>query len=117
MPAEGSTCGSSTTAIWLGRGEAIFEFQVPEEARDVRVERLTLAIGSDGGGWWQPPEVAVYAWDEERWLAVNEPIIGVNFISDADGLMNSDGLVRIRLAADANQGGCLYPELGLEGVR
>jgi hypothetical protein len=117
MPAEGGMCGSSTTAIWLGRGEAIFEFQVPDEARDVRVQSLTLAIGSDGGGWWQPPEVAVYAWDEERWLAVNEPIIGINLISDADGLMSSDGLVRIRLGADANQGGCLYPELGLEGER
>ena len=28
-----------------------------------------------------------------------------------------DGLVRVRLSADSNQGGCLYLELGLEGRR
>lgn len=118
MPVEGGPCGPNNGAsIWLGRGEAVFEFQAPEEARDVRIEEIKLLIGTDGGGWWQPPDTTVYDWDAETWVALSDPVIGVNVISDAANLVGQDGRVQVRLASESNQGGCLYLELGLEGKR
>ena len=46
-----------------------------------------------------------------------DPVIGINVLSDAASMVSEDGLVRVRLSADSNQGGCLYVELGLEGRR
>jgi hypothetical protein len=101
----------------LGRGTALFEFQIPEEARDVKVDRIKLAIRTDGGGWWDPPQTAVYDWNLDDWPVLADPVIGINVLSDAASMVSEDGLVRVRLSADSNQGGCLYVELGLEGRR
>ncbi len=90
---------------------------MPEEARDIQVDEIKLVIGTDGGGWWQPPDTAVYDWDLETWFAVTDPVIGVNVISDATTMVSDDGLVQVRMSAESNQGGCLYLELGLEGRR
>jgi len=117
MPVEGGTCGPNSASVWLGRGEAVFEFQAPQEVRDVQVDQIKLAINSDGGGWWQPPETAVYDWDSGAWVTLSDPVIGVNILSDAAGVVSEDGLVRVRLSTQSNQGGCLYLELGLEGRR
>jgi hypothetical protein len=118
MPIEGGPCGPNSASFWLGRGEeAIFEFQLPEEIQDLRVNELKLVIGTVEGGWWQAPETAVYDWDSDVWVALDEPIIGVNIISDATSRVSEDGLVQARLSSESNQGGCLYLELGLEGTR
>jgi hypothetical protein len=117
MPEEGGTCGPSPAAVWLERGQAVFEFQVPDEIQGTQAETLKLLIGAEGGGWWQPPDMAVYAWDEETWINVDEPVMGVNAVTDAAGMVSDDGLIHVRLAAEANRGGCLYVELGLEGTR
>jgi hypothetical protein len=117
LPIDGGPCGPSGASLWLGQGEALFEFQVPEEARDIQVDEIKLVIGTDGGGWWQPPDTAVYDWDLETWFAVSDPVIGVNVISDATTMVSDDGLVQVRMSAESNQGGCLYLELGLEGRR
>jgi hypothetical protein len=118
FPIEGGPCGPNNgTSLWLQRGEAIFEFQVPEEAHDVQVEEIKLVIGTDGGGWWQPPDTTVYDWDSETWVALSDPVIGTNVIPDAANLVSQDGRVQVRLSSENNQGGCLYLELGLEGKR
>ncbi|UCC86946.1 MAG: hypothetical protein JSV81_19160 [Anaerolineales bacterium] len=117
MPTEGGLCGPNAASVWLGRGEAIFEFQAPQEVRDVQVDILKLIIREDGGGWWQPPDTAVYAWDRKTWVAVDNPVIGSNVISDAANLVSDDGLIRLRLATEGNRAGCFYLELGLEGQR
>lgn len=116
-PAEGGPCGPNGTSLWLGRGEAVFEFQVPEEVGDMQVDELKLMISSDGGGWWQPPETAVYDWGTETWATLEQPVIGINVISGASRMLNPSGQVRVRLSSESNQGGCLYLELGLEGRR
>jgi len=118
MPIAGGPCGpNSGASIWLERGEAVFEFQAPEEVRDVQFEEIKLVIGTDGGGWWQPPDTAVYDWDSEMWVALSDPVIGINLIPDAANLVSQDGRVQVRLSSENNQGGCLYLELGLEGKR
>jgi hypothetical protein len=117
MPMEGGLCGPNTTSIWLGRGNATFEFTAPEAVQDVRMEGLQLVIGGEGSGWWQAPDTAVYDWDEKVWVVLQNPVMGSNLVSDAASLVSDDGLIRIRLSSDSNRGGCLYLELGLEGKR
>lgn len=117
MPVEGGTCGPGVASVWLGRGQAVFEFQVPEEIRDVQVEKLELIIGTDGG-WAQPPDAAIYDWDAEAWIELDGPVMGANIFSDAAGLVSDDGLARVRLSSSVSgRSGCLYVELGLEGTR
>jgi hypothetical protein len=116
-PVEGGSCGANGPSLWLGRGEAVFEFQVPEEVGDMQVDELKLGISSDGAGWWQPPETAVYDWGTETWATLKEPVMGINVISGASGMVSENGQVRVRLSSESNQGGCLYLELGLEGRR
>ncbi len=47
--------------------------------------------------------------------------MGINVFSDAAGVVgvvNDDGLVRVRLSSEGGRGGgCFYVELGLEGRR
>jgi hypothetical protein len=117
MPLEGGRCGPQSTSLWLGRGDAVFEFQVPEDLLDAEINRLKLLIRTDGGGWWQAPTMAVYAWGAEEWVRIEEPVMGTNIISNANDMVGQDGQVRIRLSAQSNLGGCLYLELGVEGQR
>jgi hypothetical protein len=116
MPTEGGPCGSSeATGVYIGRGTATFEFQLPAAARDLQVSGLTLALGADGG-WQQPPEVALYAWPTGEWLVIDDPILGDNRIASAGDLVSGNGLVRVRLSAPVGSG-CLYVHLGVEGTR
>lgn len=116
MPVEGGTCGSVGNSIWLGRGEAIFSFHLPEALQSVQVETLQLQLATDGGN--QPlPDIAVYNWDTHEWLALDKPTVGINSISNTPGLI-ADNLVHIRLSVSGNQpGGCFYLSLGVEATR
>jgi len=117
MPSEGGPCGPDTTSVYIGRGKAIFEFRLPQEIRDVQVDKLKLILGSDGA-WGQPPHTAIYAWSAETWTELDDPVMGVNVFSDAAGLISDDGRVQVRLSSeDGRGGGCLYVALGLEGTR
>ena len=116
MPLEGGPCGPDATSVHINRGQAVFEFQVPDEVRDVRVDALKLVFGTDGS-WWQPPDTAIYDWDAEAWAELDGPVMGVNVLSDTTGLVSDDGLVRVRLSSEGGGGGCIYLELGLEGTR
>ena len=116
MPAEGGLCGpAGTTAIYIGRGQAILEFQMPALG-EMNVERLDLSLGNDGG-WWQSPDLAVYDWSSMAWHEVEGAMPGINPVSPADNLLSADGRVRVRLAFPQGGGGCYYVELGLAGSR
>jgi hypothetical protein len=116
MPLEGGPCGPNGLSVYIGRGQATFEFQIPEGLHDVEVTALRLNLGSDGG-WGLPPDTALYDWDGEGWAALDEPAMGLNDIPAAAPLVGDDGRVRVRLSSEGGSGGCLYVELGLEGTR
>ncbi|UCC64931.1 MAG: hypothetical protein JSV36_07795, partial [Anaerolineae bacterium] len=117
MPAEGGPCGPGSTSVFIGWGQAVFDFQMPEGMQNVQVEELKLVIESDGG-WAQPPDTAIYDWDAETWRELDDPVMGVNLVTDAAGLFSDDGLARVRLFSESGRGGgCLFLELGLEGKR
>ena len=116
MPAEGGTCGlPGSTAVYVGRGEAVFEFQLPPEV-NVEPRKLTVEIGSEGG-WNAPPEMAVYDWDAGEWVAVDDPVLGRNVFEQVEGLVSADGIVRVQLSSTGLRSGCFYVDLGLEGTR
>jgi hypothetical protein len=117
MPVEGGLCGPpGTAAVYIGRGEATFEFELPEAARDVQIERLTLALRTDGG-WSQAPKVAMYAWAKEAWSDLDKAVVGDNILTDAAGLVSKEGLVRVRLSFASSGGGCYQVGVGFEGER
>ncbi|HJW91835.1 MAG TPA: hypothetical protein VJ436_14465 [Anaerolineales bacterium] len=112
-------------AVYLGRQEVVFEFQVPQnleslwgvEPTQVEIERLLLHIGTDGG-WDQAPATAVFNWDTQDWKPLEGAVTGENRIEVFNGLMNADGKVRLRMSLDNFAGGgCFYLAMGLEGKR
>lgn len=116
MPAEGGTCGMpGTTGVYIGRGQAIFEFRIPEAMRDMAVDELNLVLGSEGG-WVQPPSTAIYNWQNDAWTELQNQSLGANTISDAASLVSAEGLIHVRLSAESG-GGCYYVELGFSGTR
>jgi hypothetical protein len=117
MPPDGGPCGPpGTSALYIGRGDAVFEFQLPE-VRDVQVTQLAVSIRSEGG-WQQPPKAALYDWVSETWAELEEPVWGSNLISDAQSLVNENGSVQVRLSVEnSNHSACFYLGLGFEGER
>lgn len=116
-PIEGGNCGMDNISVWLGRGDAVFAYQLPEEMLDVRPEALRLSIRSDGG-WFQLPKVSIFAWDENLWVDLEGAASGINIVGDAQRYVDPAGNVKVRLSTEVNQGGgCLYVELGMQGAR
>jgi hypothetical protein len=118
MPVDGGPCGPpGVPAVYIGRGEATFEYDLPEAVRQVEIEHLTLSLRSEGG-WQEAPRVAVYDWVEQDWFDLDKPVIGDNLLSDVEGVVSDGGLVRVRLSNDGpSGGGCYHVELGFEGKR
>jgi hypothetical protein len=116
-PLEGGSCGEpGSTAVYLFRGDAIFEFVVPAELRDSQVENLKLSLANDAG-FFTAPEVALYNWQLDQWVVLDGFQQGVNFIPHARDLVRADGLIQLRLTAAENAQACYYVALGLEGQR
>jgi hypothetical protein len=118
MPLEGGRCGPpGTAAVYVGNGSAELEFRVPQEVLDVQIEEITLFVRSDGG-WQQPDKLALYDWDEETWMELDEAVLGDNIITEPAGLVRGDGLLRARLfVTSGERGGCFYVGLGFRGTR
>jgi len=116
VPTEGGTCGYNVPSVYIGRGQAVFEFRLPDAARDIRIDTLNLVLGTDGG-WGQPPDTSLYDWTRQSWQALQSPVFGVNALSEVAALVGEGGVVRVRLASEGSWGGCIFVELGVEGER
>jgi hypothetical protein len=117
-PLDGGSCGiGGTASVYLIRGDAVFEFQVPAQYSDIRIENLLLYLGTEGG-WMRAPEPAIYDWETESWLGLENASTGTNKIAFQDEFLNSNQSVRIRLQPNEGfSGGCTFLGLGLEGDR
>jgi hypothetical protein len=116
MPVEGGPCGPpGVPAVYINQGAATFEFELPESARQMQIDRVTLALRSEGG-WQQPPQVAVYDWSERAWKELDDPVVGDNVLPNTPGLLGDGNIVRARLSLDTGSGGgCYHLGLGFEG--
>jgi hypothetical protein len=113
MPASGGTCGS-TTSIHMTDGEAEFQYQIPENLASLRVDTLKLSLWRDSGGQGILPGLALYDWEQETWVSIQDPIEGNNIIKNAAPYIGESGLVRVQMAAKGDTFGCVYLDLGLE---
>jgi hypothetical protein len=116
MPTEGGPCGpNGVPAVYIHRGEAVFEYNLPDGLQDVTLEQMTLSLRSEGG-WRDAPQVALYDWQASEWVAIDEPEFGDNPIVEPEAYVSADGLVRVRLAVDELSGGsCYVVGVGFEG--
>lgn len=115
LPEQGGTCGPQGASVWMERGEAVFEFQIPQAVLGMQLDRLELLIESDGG-WFNAPETAIYDWQQATWMNLSGAALGLNLIEEPESLVGADGLVRVRLASGGQGGGgCMYLAMGLEG--
>ncbi len=113
-PLEGGSCGpTGVTAVYIGRGEAVFEFTLPLEAQNLQLDHLKLAINNDSGMFTEPT-IELYQWQTETWIPLVGVSQGVNMVPGADQLVSPGGKVKVRLSAQSSQG-CYYVYLGLEG--
>lgn len=116
-PVEGGQCGpAGETAVYIARGEAIFDFQVSQEMIDLEVDNIKLAVWSDSGGF-DPPDITIYNWVTESWVNLSGINPGINLIPTAAWAFGQDGLIKIRLSAESERMGCYYFGLGIEGWR
>lgn len=117
-PREGGHCGEpGATAIYLNRGDAIFEFTLPSDAQDLQAENLKLALWSDASPF-AAPEVTLRDWNAETWVSLKGLSQGVNLVPGASDLINSQGSIQVRLSSTDNApGNCFYVALGLVGYR
>jgi len=116
MPQDGGFCGSAgTTAIYIGRGQAVLEFRAPLPG-EFEIEQLNLTLRSDGG-WWQSPTMAIYDWAADDWADMGEMALGTVALAGADHLVSDDGRIRIRMTSEGGGGNCTYIDLGMEGTR
>ena len=115
LPTSGGTCGAQGASVFLDRGEALFEFQIPEKFKDVTVDALKLMITSDSG-FTNVPETAFYDWELGDWTVLEGIETGVTEIADAGRLVGADDIIRLRLASENSfGGGCLYLDMGMTG--
>jgi hypothetical protein len=116
MPVEGGTCGpTGTPAIYLGRGESVIEFYLPDNMQDFTLDSLLLHIGTEGG-WSRTPVTDVYDWEQDSWRELGELNTGPNLIQDVRGVISDANSVQVRISSpEGFTGACYYLGLGLEG--
>jgi hypothetical protein len=115
-PREGGQCGMpGTAAVYIIRGEALFEYDLPAELQKVAVENLKLAIYSDSG-FFNAPQISILNAETGDWIELEGINQGVNLIPDAAKFIDPSGAVQIKLSAE-NASNCFYLNLGLDGYR
>ena len=58
MPLEGGMWYGRHSAVYIIRGDAKFEFELPAEGRDISIDNLKLSIISDSG-FFNAPEISI----------------------------------------------------------
>lgn len=114
-PRDGGICGPYRSAsVSMGAGEAEFDFQIPTELVRTPIKQFKLNIWRDSGGDWALPEISFLDWQENTWLSIKQPIIGINIIENPAAFVNESGGVKIRLKSESNMYSCYFLDLGLD---
>lgn len=118
MPISGGTCGPQGASVWIDRGEAIFDFVLPDGIQEIEIQKLLLGLESDGG-WLNQMTVGIYNWESGEWLQLADAALGVNVIEgEIDQYINPEGRIQISLTSEQQGNGmCYYLGLGLQGVQ
>ncbi len=120
-PINGGACGATGLAgVYMPSGQAVFKFVAPESAGGLHDITLKINLTSDasmsGMAVTSLPELALWDWQNDRWLRLEGATFSENQVPQADALVNAQGEVRVRLATE-NAQNCFYVELGMKGRR
>lgn len=116
-PLEGGTCGDpGSLAVYIYRGDAEIEFNIPSELLDLQISHLNLGIWSDGATSIAPL-VAIYNFNQQGWSDLNDLVLGENLINNSAEYIDAYGLVRFRLSSTQESQGCFFLGLGLDGQK
>lgn len=119
IPSFGGPCGEpGASAVFLDRGEALFEFQIPYELLQTDIQTLKLGLWNDSG-LSDFPLFELYNWETGDWIEL-EVHQGINPFTDASQVVRTDGVVHVRLVRPMDQpqrGACYYISMGLETFR
>jgi hypothetical protein len=114
-------CGSTSTSIFLDRGSAEFEFQIPPALLETEIDELMVRFQEEASQWNGgniTGTLSIYNWEKERWSGISNLTNGINSIDGSDGFIDSNGIVRIKFEREAaNSGGCVIVLVGLEGSK
>ena len=114
-------CGSTSTSIFLDRGRAEFEFQIPPALLETEIDKLMVRFQEEASQWNGGDitgTLSIYNWEKERWSGISNLTNGINSIDGSDALIDPSGIVRIKFERDAaNTGGCVIVLVGLEGAK
>lgn len=114
-PLEGGTCGEAgATAVYIYRGEAEFEFNLPADLLKARIQNLNLGLWSDGSTS-NPPVASLYDFQQQAWVDLADLVLGENLVTAPRNYIDPDGLIRLRLSATQTSQGCYYVGIGLDG--
>jgi hypothetical protein len=115
FPIDGWVCGeTSSTALYINRGEGEFKFQLPEQFRSIRPDTLLMSITSDTS-WAGAPTLALFDWLSQQWVELSGPNEGVNVIPQAANYISPDGTILVRMGGSQNIPACYFINLGMEG--
>lgn len=110
-------------AVYLGRQEVVFEFQLPEELLTsagnppLQVDSLVLNVGTEPG-WEKVPSISLFDWSKAEWQELQEPVSGNNPVAEGGRFVDAQGRVQVRLSPqNFLGGGCFQLAVGLEGRR
>ncbi len=119
QPHDGGTCGGMSTNIYLGSGDAIFDFSIPAALLNTSIENILVSTNSDP---WDTQSsdhnISIYNWDEDTWLALSKDSSNQYTIANSEGLIDSNGTIRVKLSLEnSNMGGCINLTLSLDGTK
>jgi hypothetical protein len=114
-PVNGGICGNGgdVNGVMITTGTAEFKYQLPGLA-NYRVKELRLFLSQDSP---QPatPGIALYDGSTKSWVAIKNPLLGVNTIDQPGAYIDATGSVRVQMSANSNMMNsyCTYLDLGL----
>ncbi len=114
---DGNYCyGPGIASLSPDFKEAQIEWEVPRAVQGIDPSLLSLYVSSDGG-WFNAPDLALYNFEQEAWVEVEEPVLGQNKVTEPDVYLSPEGVIRLRIQNPTpNQGGCLFFDASLDGT-
>ncbi len=108
------TCGQGGGAsIYLDNADAVFEFQMPVNFQQFKVNKLKISVSYDNP-MAAYKSVAVYDWQAKKWLVMGKSQGETLTLQNAGAYVDVGGQVRLRISAGSGNQACYFLDLGVE---
>lgn len=117
-PRGGGNCGppGGGASIFLDNADAVFEFQMPAEIQQFKVNGLKISVSHDNPTAAYK-SVAVYDWQAKKWMVMDKSQGETLTLQNAGAYVDMFGQVRLRISAGSGNPACYFLDLGVEAER